>query len=102
MCSVTASLRVRLANLISLLRLPKVNKTNSSKTRMRRLTMTITDDDDDDNDNLEPVSADNILSGGRRTRGKTIDYQEAAGKINQDEMDEDEDDDEEYEPADKQ
>ncbi|OJJ56327.1 hypothetical protein ASPSYDRAFT_33432 [Aspergillus sydowii CBS 593.65] len=60
------------------------------------------DDDDDDNDNLEPVSADNIISGGRRTRGKTIDYQEAAGKINQDEMDEDEDDDEEYEPADKQ
>ncbi|OJJ06386.1 hypothetical protein ASPVEDRAFT_321879 [Aspergillus versicolor CBS 583.65] len=94
--------RVQLADLISLFRWSKVNKTNSSRTRMRRLTMTTIDDDDDDNDNLEPVSADNILSGGRRTRGKTIDYQEAAERINQDEMDEDDDDDEEYEPADKQ
>ncbi len=94
--------RVQLANLILLLRWPKVNKANPSITKRRGLTTITIDDDDDDNDNLEPVSADNIISGGRRTRGKTIDYQEAAGKINQDEMDEDEDDDEEYEPADKQ
>ncbi|KAL4941015.1 histone chaperone domain CHZ-domain-containing protein [Aspergillus oleicola] len=56
------------------------------------------DDDDDENDNLEPVSTENIISGARRTRGKNIDYQQAAERIDQDEMDEDEDDDEEYEP----
>ncbi|KAL4928253.1 histone H2A.Z-specific chaperone CHZ1 [Aspergillus undulatus] len=59
------------------------------------------DDDDEENDNLEPVSTDNIISGGRRTRGRNIDYQEAAEKIGQDEMDEDDEDDEEYEPTNK-
>ncbi|KAF7595154.1 Histone H2A.Z-specific chaperone [Aspergillus hancockii] len=49
------------------------------------------DDDEDDGDNLEPISADNIISGGRRTRGKTIDFQEAAEKL-KDEGDDDEDD----------
>ncbi|TPR08372.1 adenylate kinase family protein [Aspergillus niger] len=38
----------------------------------------IDDDDDEDNDTLEPISSDNIISGGRRTRGKTIDFQAAA------------------------
>ncbi|KAI9374553.1 histone chaperone domain CHZ-domain-containing protein [Aspergillus egyptiacus] len=60
---------------------------------------TMLEDDDDENDNLEPVSTSNIISGGRRTRGKNIDFQEAAEKIKGDEMDEDEDD-EDFEPTD--
>ncbi|KAL4898407.1 histone chaperone domain CHZ-domain-containing protein [Aspergillus ambiguus] len=57
------------------------------------------DDDDDTGDNLEPISADNIITGGRRTRGKTIDFQEAAEKIQGDD-DDDDDDDEEFQPND--
>ncbi|KAL6234262.1 histone chaperone domain CHZ-domain-containing protein [Aspergillus navahoensis] len=59
------------------------------------------DEDDDGDSNLEPVSTENIISGGRRTRGKTIDYQEAANKIDADEMDDEEDDDEDFKPSDK-
>ncbi|KAL4973212.1 histone chaperone domain CHZ-domain-containing protein [Aspergillus desertorum] len=64
----------------------------------------VEDEDDDGDSNLEPVSTDNIISGGRRTRGKTIDYQEAASKIGADDMDDDdeEDDDEDFKPSDKQ
>lgn len=53
------------------------------------------DDDDEDHDNLEPISADNIIQGGRRTRGKQIDFAEAAEKSREagdDEMEDDEDD----------
>jgi hypothetical protein len=59
-------------------------------------------DDDDEGDNLEPISTDNIINGGRRTRGKNIDFQEAAERIKEDEMDEDDDDDddEDFEPTD--
>ncbi|KAL3477992.1 hypothetical protein BJX99DRAFT_256961 [Aspergillus californicus] len=56
------------------------------------------EDDDDESGSLEPISAENIISG-RRTRGKSIDYQEAAEKIKEDEMDEDEDDDEDFKPT---
>ncbi|KAJ5317262.1 hypothetical protein PENANT_c045G09702 [Penicillium antarcticum] len=52
------------------------------------------DEEDDGQDNLEPIDASNIIQGGRRTRGKTVDYAEAAKGL--DDM-EDEDDDEEYE-----
>ncbi|KAL4868222.1 histone chaperone domain CHZ-domain-containing protein [Aspergillus spectabilis] len=56
------------------------------------------EDDDDEGDNLEPISADNIITGGR-TRGKNIDFQEAAERIKEDEMEDDEDDDDEdFEP----
>ncbi|KAL2845464.1 histone chaperone domain CHZ-domain-containing protein [Aspergillus pseudoustus] len=58
------------------------------------------DDDDDEGDTLEPISTDNIIDGGRRTRGKNIDFQEAAERIREDEMDEDDDDDEDFEPTD--
>lgn len=53
----------------------------------------VADDDDEDHDNLEPVSTENIISGGRRTRGKNIDFAEAAEK-SKDAGDEMEDDDE--------
>jgi hypothetical protein len=54
---------------------------------------TNTDEDEDDN-NLEPISSENIIQGGRRTRGKVIDYAAEAEK-NKDEM-EDSEDDEDY------
>ncbi|KAJ5833124.1 hypothetical protein N7474_001435 [Penicillium riverlandense] len=59
------------------------------------------DDEEDDADNLEPISASNIITGGRRTRGKAIDFAEAAEKSKNegDEMDDDDDDDD-YEAAD--
>lgn len=55
-------------------------------------------DEEDEHDNLEPISTANIIQGGRRTRGKTIDYAEAATKSKNegDEMEED-DEDEDYE-----
>ncbi|KAJ5984366.1 hypothetical protein N7481_006465 [Penicillium waksmanii] len=51
-------------------------------------------DEDEDDNNLEPISSENIISGGRRTRGKVIDYAAEAEK-NKDEM-EDSEDDEDY------
>ncbi|RAH44235.1 histone H2A.Z-specific chaperone CHZ1 [Aspergillus brunneoviolaceus CBS 621.78] len=61
--------------------------------------LTFSADNDDDGDNLEPISEDNIISGGRRTRGKIVDYQAAAEKLKADNMmdDDEEDDDEDYE-----
>ncbi|KAJ5693292.1 hypothetical protein N7462_002715 [Penicillium macrosclerotiorum] len=55
-------------------------------------------DDDEDGDNLEPISEDNIISGGRRTRGKNINWEDVRIQ-NQDEMEDDEDDDEDYQAA---
>ncbi|OJD20024.1 hypothetical protein AJ78_00040 [Emergomyces pasteurianus Ep9510] len=52
------------------------------------------DEDDTAQDNLEPISAANIISDGRRTRGKTIDFAEAAKKAQQAGEPIDEDDDE--------
>ncbi|OBW63567.1 MAG: Carboxylic ester hydrolase [Aureobasidium pullulans] len=43
-------------------------------------------------DNMDEIDEDNIISGGRRTRGKTIDFAKAAEGLDDDE-DEDEDDD---------
>ncbi|KAL5338788.1 histone chaperone domain CHZ-domain-containing protein [Aspergillus crustosus] len=62
----------------------------------------LAEEDDEEGDNLEPISADNIINGGRRTRGKNIDFQEAAEKVKEDPMDEDDedDDDEDFEPTD--
>ncbi|KAJ5220906.1 uncharacterized protein N7469_009793 [Penicillium citrinum] len=54
-------------------------------------------DEEEDDNNLEPISQDNIISGGRRTRGKIIDYAAEAEK-NKDEM-EDSEDDEDYQGA---
>jgi hypothetical protein len=56
------------------------------------------DEDDDGQDNLEPIDASNIIQGGRRTRGKAIDYADAAQGL--DDMDDEDDDDEEYESRD--
>ncbi|KAJ5765526.1 hypothetical protein N7520_005085 [Penicillium odoratum] len=53
-------------------------------------------EDEDMDNNLEPINPSNIIEGGRRTRGKIINYAEIAeqNKIGEDDDDED---DEEYE-----
>jgi len=56
-------------------------------------------DEDEGQGNLEPISSDNIIQGGRRTRGKNIDFQEAAEKTKNEEVDDD-DDDEDFAPQD--
>lgn len=56
-------------------------------------------EDEEGQNGLEPISSENIISGGRRTRGKNIDFQEAAEKTKDDEMDDD-DDDEDFAPQD--
>lgn len=57
------------------------------------------DEDGEGQGGLEPISSENIISGGRRTRGKNIDFQEAAEKTKNDEMDDD-DEDEDFAPND--
>lgn len=64
--------------------------------------MILTDEEEEEGDNLEPISMDNIIDGGRRTRGKRIDFAEAAEKAKaagEDELDEDDEDDEDFEVA---
>jgi hypothetical protein len=64
------------------------------------LTFFPTDEDEDDNGdgNLEPISQDNIISGGRRTRGKQINWENVHSQ-NADAMEDEEDDDEDYQGA---
>ncbi|KAL1967267.1 hypothetical protein VTN77DRAFT_3313 [Rasamsonia byssochlamydoides] len=57
------------------------------------------DEDEEEHDNLEPISTDNIIDGGRRTRGKRIDFAEAAEKAKaagEDELYDDDEDDEDF------
>ncbi|GAO17686.1 hypothetical protein UVI_02058410 [Ustilaginoidea virens] len=53
------------------------------------------DEDDEDDDGLEEIDLDNIVDGGRRTRGTTIDFAKAAESLP---ADEDDEDDEDFEP----
>ncbi|GEQ72200.1 hypothetical protein JCM33374_g5887 [Metschnikowia sp. JCM 33374] len=53
------------------------------------------EDEDDDDDNLGGVDASNIIAGGRRTRGKKIDYKKANEEVPL--PDDDDEDDEEFE-----
>lgn len=58
--------------------------------------------DEPDDDNMEEIDTSNILSDGRRTRGRQIDFAKAAEELPEDEEDEDDDDDfEEPEDEDK-
>lgn len=54
------------------------------------------DDDDEEEGDLVEIDESNIISGGRRTRGKRVDYAKAAEDISEDE-DEDEEEDVEFE-----
>ncbi|KAI0124603.1 hypothetical protein F4776DRAFT_630601 [Hypoxylon sp. NC0597] len=53
--------------------------------------------DDDADDNLDEIDLNNIVEGGRRTRGRVIDWAKAAQDNPAEDDDEDEED--EYEPA---
>jgi len=52
-----------------------------------------TDDDEGDDDNMDEIEEENIISDGRRTRGKAIDFAKAAEGLDDDEDDEDDDGD---------
>jgi hypothetical protein len=62
------------------------------------LTVLVADEPDDDN--MEEIDTSNILSDGRRTRGRQIDFAKAAEELPEDEEDDDDDDDFE-EPVDE-
>jgi len=51
---------------------------------------------EDEDDGMEEIDTDNIISDGRRTRGKVVDFAKAAAETPEDE-DEDEEDDEDFE-----
>ena len=53
---------------------------------------------DEDEDNLDEIDLDNIVEGGRRTRGRNIDFAKAAEESKDlDDDDEDSEEDEDYE-----
>lgn len=62
------------------------------------LTCITGDPEEADEDNMEEIDLDNIV--GQRTRGKNIDYAEAAKNLEDDDED-DEDDDDFVDPDDK-
>jgi hypothetical protein len=51
------------------------------------------EEEEDDDDNMEEIDLDNIVEGGRRTRGKHINFAEAAKKENLPTEEEDDEDD---------
>ena len=57
-------------------------------------------DEEEDEDNMEEISTENIISSGRRTRGKEVDFAKAAQEQPEDE--DDEDDDEDFEAEDEE
>ena len=59
----------------------------------RRLSLTTRLVEEADEDNMEEIDTDNIIEGGRRTRGKTIDFAKANEEAGNEEYDEDEDED---------
>ena len=63
------------------------------------LTGNIGDPEEADEDNMEEIDLDNIV--GSRTRGKNIDYAEAAKNLEEDEDEDDEEDDDFVDPDDK-
>ena len=78
-----------------------------SRMRLTSVALTVEEADDDnmeeiDTDNMEEIDTDNIIPDGRRTRGKTIDFAEAAKNAG-DELEDDEDDeDDDFEEKDEE
>ena len=58
------------------------------------------DDDEDDEDGLDEIDLNNIVDGGRRTRGRVIDFAKAAEENPADD-DDDEDEEDDYQPPDE-
>ncbi|DAA79464.1 TPA_exp: Uncharacterized protein A8136_0237 [Trichophyton benhamiae CBS 112371] len=60
----------------------------------------VDEDEEGGNDNLEPISTDNILPSGRRTRGKEVNYAELAAQEKETgDVAMDDDDDEDFKAA---
>ncbi|KAF2146076.1 uncharacterized protein K452DRAFT_283357 [Aplosporella prunicola CBS 121167] len=53
----------------------------------------VPDVEEADEDNMEEIDTDNIIEGGRRTRGKTIDFAKANEEAGNEDYDEDDDED---------
>jgi Histone chaperone domain CHZ len=53
--------------------------------------------EEDDEDNMEEIDLDNIVEGGRRTRGKVIDFAKAAEETQNLPTEEEDDEDDDYE-----
>ncbi|OCK78109.1 hypothetical protein K432DRAFT_384121 [Lepidopterella palustris CBS 459.81] len=54
----------------------------------------------EDEDTMEEINTDNIITDGRRTRGKNIDFKKAAQELDGDDDDEEEDDEDFQDPED--
>ena len=67
-----------------------------------RLELTANLTDDDEEDELQEIDLDNIVQGGRRTRGKVIDFAKAAEENKEELDDDDEDDDDDFEAPDEE
>ncbi len=65
---------------------------------MRLICVTIIVEEDDE-DNMEEIDTDNIIQG--RTRGKTIDFAEAAKNAGDELEDDEDDDDDDFEEKDE-
>lgn len=64
------------------------------------LTNYVEADEEVEEDGMEEIDQDNIIAGGRRTRGKAIDFAKAAEGLDDEDMDED--DDEDFEDPDEE
>lgn len=58
--------------------------------------------DEEEEDDLKEIESDNIIAGGRRTRGKVIDFAKAAEESKGEIEEDDEDDDEDFEAPDEE
>jgi hypothetical protein len=52
-----------------------------------------TTEDEPDEDNMEEIDTNNIITGGRRTRGRTIDFAKAAAELPEEDDEDEEDED---------
>ena len=60
------------------------------------------EEEEEDDDNMEEITSENILASGRRTRGKEINFAQAAKDQPADEEDDEEEDEDFEEPEDEE
>lgn len=78
----------------NMFRSPKVSVEEHESGSAEILIIAPEEPEEADEDNMEEIDESNIISGGRRTRGKDIDFAKAAELVDEDDKyDEDEDDD---------
>ena len=87
-------MNIPVLDLLMPLPLPSLNFSKTDQEAHVLLTHLIAEEEDEDN--MEEIDTDNIIDGGRRTRGKTIDFAKAAAENPAEDDDDDEDDDEDF------